>query len=111
MEKTQKNYYLNEQMRAIRKEMGAEEEAADELQELEKRIKRKRLPREAAGKVRQVHPLERTPRALAGIANRTVIFCVPGSTGACRTAWGKIIQSQLDSRHTPCNFVGALKLV
>jgi ATP-dependent Lon protease len=53
MEKTQKNYYLNEQMRAIRKEMGAEEEAADELQELEKRIKRKRMPREAAGKVRQ----------------------------------------------------------
>jgi ATP-dependent Lon protease len=53
MEKTQKNYYLNEQMRAIRKEMGAEDEAADELQELEKRIKRKRLPKEAAGKVRQ----------------------------------------------------------
>jgi ATP-dependent Lon protease len=53
MEKTQKNYYLNEQMRAIRKEMGAEEEAADELQELEKRIKRKRMPREAAAKARQ----------------------------------------------------------
>ena len=53
MEKTQKNYYLNEQMRAIRKEMGAEDEAADELQDLEKRIKRKRMPREAAGKTRQ----------------------------------------------------------
>lgn len=53
MEKTQKNYYLNEQMRAIRKEMGAEDEAADELQDLEKRIKRKRMPREAASKVRQ----------------------------------------------------------
>jgi ATP-dependent Lon protease len=53
MEKTQKNYYLNEQMRAIRKEMGAEEEAADELQELEKRIKRKRMPREAANKTQQ----------------------------------------------------------
>ncbi len=53
MEKTQKNYYLNEQMRAIRKEMGAEDEAADELQELEKRIKRKRMPKEAASKVRQ----------------------------------------------------------
>ncbi|MFZ1984615.1 MAG: endopeptidase La [Desulfatitalea sp.] len=53
MEKTQKNYYLNEQMRAIRKEMGAEEEAADELQELEKRIKRKRMPREAASKTQQ----------------------------------------------------------
>jgi ATP-dependent Lon protease len=53
MEKTQKNYYLNEQMRAIRKEMGAEEDASDELQELEKRIKRKRMPKEAAAKVRQ----------------------------------------------------------
>ena len=53
MEKTQKNYYLNEQMRAIRKEMGAEDEAADELQDLEKRIKRKKMPKEAAGKVRQ----------------------------------------------------------
>ena len=53
MEKTQKNYYLNEQMRAIRKEMGAEDEAADELQDLEKRIKRKRLPKEADAKARQ----------------------------------------------------------
>ena len=53
MEKTQKNYYLNEQMRAIRKEMGAEDDGADELQELEKRLKRKRMPKEAAAKVRQ----------------------------------------------------------
>jgi ATP-dependent Lon protease len=53
MEKTQRNYYLNEQMRAIRKEMGAEDEAADELQELEKRVKRKRMSKEAAAKVRQ----------------------------------------------------------
>jgi ATP-dependent Lon protease len=53
MEKTQKNYYLNEQMRAIKKEMGAEDEAADELKELEKRIKRKRMTKEAAAKVRQ----------------------------------------------------------
>ncbi|MEJ2037503.1 MAG: endopeptidase La [Desulfosarcinaceae bacterium] len=53
MEKTQKNYYLNEQMRAIRKEMGADDESADELQELEKRIKRKRMPREASNKVQQ----------------------------------------------------------
>lgn len=49
-------------------------------------------------------------RALAGIANRTVIFCVPGSTGACKTAWQHLIQQQLDSSHSPCNFVGALKL-
>ncbi len=48
-------------------------------------------------------------RALAGLANDTVIFCVPGSTGACRTAWQGIIREQLDSRHRPCNFVGVLQ--
>lgn len=47
-------------------------------------------------------------RALAGFANSTVIFCLPGSTGACRTGWQKIIQSQLDSQFRPCNFVGHL---
>lgn len=44
-------------------------------------------------------------RALGGIANKTVIFCLPGSTGACRTAWEGILSEQLDSRHRPCNFV------
>ncbi|MFO7642913.1 MAG: endopeptidase La [Desulfosarcina sp.] len=53
MEKTQKNYYLNEQMRAIKKEMGAEDEMGDELKELEKKIKRKRLSKEASAKARQ----------------------------------------------------------
>jgi ATP-dependent Lon protease len=53
MEKTQKNYYLNEQMRAIKKEIGSEDDQTNELLELEKRIKRKRMPKEAAGKVRQ----------------------------------------------------------
>ena len=43
-------------------------------------------------------------RALAGLANRTVIFCMPGSTGACRTAWEGIIRDQLDSTFRPCNF-------
>ncbi len=47
-------------------------------------------------------------RALAGYANNTVIFCMPGSTGACRTAWTSVIAEQLDSRHRPCNFVGVL---
>ena len=47
-------------------------------------------------------------RALAGFANNTVIFCMPGSTGACRTAWSGLIREQLDSRHRPCNFVGVL---
>ncbi|PIU49821.1 MAG: endopeptidase La [Desulfobacterales bacterium CG07_land_8_20_14_0_80_52_14] len=53
MQKVQKNFYLNEQMRAIKKEMGAEEDPSEELAELEKRIKRKRMSREASGKVRQ----------------------------------------------------------
>ena len=48
-------------------------------------------------------------RAIAGLANDTVIFCMPGSTGACETAWGKIIREQLDSSYRPCNFVGVLK--
>jgi molybdenum cofactor biosynthesis protein B len=45
-------------------------------------------------------------RALAGLANNTVIFCVPGSTGACKTAWTGIIKDQLNSEYRPCNFVG-----
>jgi len=48
-------------------------------------------------------------RALGGYANNTVIFCMPGSTGACRTAWTGIICEQLDSTHKPCNYVGVLK--
>lgn len=44
-------------------------------------------------------------RALAGFANNTVIFCMPGSTGACKTAWGKIIKDQINSQHKPCNFM------
>ena len=49
-------------------------------------------------------------RAFGGIANKTVIFCVPGSTNACKTAWDKVIAEQLDSRHKPCNFVPHLQL-
>ncbi len=44
-------------------------------------------------------------RAVAGVANRTVIFCMPGSPKACATAWNRIIVEQLDARHRPCNFV------
>ena len=44
-------------------------------------------------------------RALAGFANNTVIFCMPGSTGACKTAWTKIIHEQINSQHKPCNFM------
>lgn len=48
-------------------------------------------------------------RAVAGLANGTLVFCVPGSTNACRTAWEAIIESQLDARQGPCNFVPQLK--
>jgi len=47
-------------------------------------------------------------RALAGFANNTVIFAMPGSTSACELAWTKIIREQLDSRQKPCNFVGVV---
>lgn len=43
-------------------------------------------------------------RAIAGLANETLIFCLPGSTGACRDGWNGILAEQLDSRHRPCNF-------
>jgi len=49
-------------------------------------------------------------RAFAGLANNTVIFCMPGSPNACRTAWDEIIVEQIDSRTRPCNFVPHLKL-
>jgi molybdenum cofactor biosynthesis protein B len=48
-------------------------------------------------------------RAIAGLANRTAIFCMPGSTGACKTAWNGLIRDQLDVEHRPCNFVKVLK--
>ena len=50
-------------------------------------------------------------RAFAGITNGTIVFCVPGSPGACRTAWDGIIAEQLDAAHKPCNFVDKLKEV
>ena len=44
-------------------------------------------------------------RALAGVANGTYIFCLPGSPSACRDGWDDILVHQLDIRHKPCNFV------
>ncbi len=44
-------------------------------------------------------------RAVAGMANGTGIFCLPGSTGACRTGWEGILKEQFDNRTRPCNFV------
>jgi molybdopterin adenylyltransferase len=43
-------------------------------------------------------------RACAGLANGTFIFCLPGSSGACRTAWDQILKAQLDHSTRPCNF-------
>ncbi len=48
-------------------------------------------------------------RAFAGLANGTLVCCLPGSTNACRTAWDGILAEQLDARHRPCNFVPHLK--
>jgi molybdenum cofactor biosynthesis protein B len=48
-------------------------------------------------------------RAFAGLANGTVVFCMPGSTNACETAWDKILKEQLDASHQPCNFVPHLR--
>ena len=42
-------------------------------------------------------------RAFAGLANATFLFCLPGSTSACRTGWDKLIRAQLDARTKPCN--------
>ncbi len=44
-------------------------------------------------------------RATAGVASGTYLFCLPGSTGACKDAWDDILVHQLDSRYRPCNFV------
>ena len=44
-------------------------------------------------------------RCIAGVANATYVFCLPGSTNACTTAWNKLIAAQLDARTQPCNLV------
>ena len=48
-------------------------------------------------------------RAIAGLANFTAIFCLPGSTNACKTGWHDLIEQQLNSHYKPCNFVTLLK--
>jgi ATP-dependent Lon protease len=71
MEKTQKNYYLNEQMRAIKKEMGSEEDPGDEIKELEKRIKEKKMSKEAEEKV--AHELKKLKMMTPMSAEATVV--------------------------------------
>ncbi len=52
---------------------------------------------------RQIKTSTMQSRALAGAANGTYVFCVPGSSGACATAWDELISAQLDIRTRPCN--------
>ncbi|MGL5032059.1 MAG: molybdenum cofactor biosynthesis protein B [Aeromonas sp.] len=47
-------------------------------------------------------------RALAGLANRTLICCLPGSPSACQLGWEQLLRDQLDARTKPCNFVSHL---
>lgn len=47
-------------------------------------------------------------RAVGGVANGTLVFVLPGSSGACRTAWDRILEPQLNNRTKPCNFVSLL---
>jgi molybdopterin adenylyltransferase len=47
-------------------------------------------------------------RAFAGQAGDSFIFCIPGSTGACRDAWDGLLELEFDSRHKPCSIAGAL---
>jgi molybdenum cofactor biosynthesis protein B len=47
-------------------------------------------------------------RALAGVSGSTILFAIPGSTGACKDAWDEILVHQLDSRYRPCNLVEML---
>ena len=53
---------------------------------------------------KDIGPSTLQSRALGGLANGTFVFCLPGSTGACRTAWDEILLPQLDIRTRPCNF-------
>lgn len=48
-------------------------------------------------------------RALAGLVNNTLVFCMPGSTGACQTAWEGILKEQLNIDFRPCNFAELIR--
>ncbi|MGK7294551.1 MAG: molybdenum cofactor biosynthesis protein B [Candidatus Wenzhouxiangella sp. M2_3B_020] len=56
----------------------------------------------------EIGPSTIQSRAFAGVANSTLLFGLPGSTGACRTAWKRILRHQLDVRTKPCNFVALI---
>jgi molybdenum cofactor biosynthesis protein B len=50
-----------------------------------------------------IGPSSLQSRCLAGVANATYVFCLPGSSNACGTGWDKLIAPQLDFRTRPCN--------
>ena len=56
----------------------------------------------------EIGPSTIQSRAIAGVANGTYIFCLPGSRGACATGWDRIIALQLDYRTRPCNLAELL---
>ena len=56
-----------------------------------------------AASVEEIGTSSLQSRAFAGLANATFVFCLPGSTSACRTAWERILRAQLDARTRPCN--------
>ena len=56
----------------------------------------------------EIGPSTIQSRCLAGVANRTLIFCLPGSKGACATGWDNLIEKQLDYRTRPCNLAELL---
>jgi ATP-dependent Lon protease len=71
MEKTQKQYYLNEQMRAIKKEMGAEDDLSDEIKEIEEKLKNKKMSKEATERVE--HELKKLKMMTPMSAEATVV--------------------------------------
>lgn len=56
----------------------------------------------------EIGPSTIQSRCMAGVANGGFIFCIPGSTGACKTAWTEILAQQLDHRTKPCNFANLI---
>ena len=56
----------------------------------------------------EIGPATMQSRALAGLANGKFVCCMPGSPGACRTAWERLLRQQLDSDSKPCNFTTSI---
>ena len=55
-----------------------------------------------------IEPFLKPPREFAGQIGDTFIFCLPGSTGACRDGWDLVLSNELDSRYRPCSLAGQI---